>query len=121
MTDRVEKHVIEGVVVTPTTSDGTPLAQAFIEGTTEYDYADLPPRLRGNLEHWCDLFRAWAATHPKEYMLSHAPSARYGVPCPTCHAAPDQPCRARTSRRVTDTHSARIQAWVLGTRDQGNV
>jgi hypothetical protein len=40
---------------------------------------------------------------------SKAPSARYGVACPTCKAAADQPCRTRGSRRVTDTHAARIK------------
>ncbi|HET6916638.1 MAG TPA: hypothetical protein VFH56_11165 [Acidimicrobiales bacterium] len=40
---------------------------------------------------------------------SKAPSARYGVPCPTCGAKADEPCRTRKTRRVTDTHVARIE------------
>ncbi len=44
-------------------------------------------------------------------MASSAPSARYGVPCPRCKAAADEPCRA-ASGRVTDTHIARIDASV---------
>jgi hypothetical protein len=40
---------------------------------------------------------------------STAPSARYGVACPTCKAAADQPCRTLTTGRVTDTHAARIR------------
>lgn len=42
--------------------------------------------------------------------MSKAMSARYGVACPTCGVAPNEPCRARKSKRVTDTHAARIAA-----------
>lgn len=32
------------------------------------------------------------------------------VPCPSCGAPVGEPCRAITSHRVTDTHSARHRA-----------
>lgn len=41
---------------------------------------------------------------------STAVSAQYNVKCPTCAAAPQQPCRSKTTNRVTDTHRARIDA-----------
>jgi hypothetical protein len=39
--------------------------------------------------------------------------AQYGVACPTCNVGPYQPCRARGSRRVTDTHAARLNTAAL--------
>lgn len=46
-------------------------------------------------------------------MASKAPSAHYGVPCTTCNVAYNQPCRSRGSRRVTDTHRARVDLYWL--------
>lgn len=41
--------------------------------------------------------------------MSRAASAQYGVPCPTCKAGQDDPCRTLTTGRVTDTHVSRIE------------
>lgn len=41
---------------------------------------------------------------------SKAVSARYPVACPTCEAAPKKPCRSKITKRITDTHRARIDA-----------
>lgn len=41
--------------------------------------------------------------------MSRAVSAQYDVPCPVCLAKPKEPCRSRTTRRVTDTHYSRIE------------
>lgn len=38
-------------------------------------------------------------------------SARWDVPCPTCGAKPNDPCRAITSGRVSDSHAARRNLW----------
>lgn len=43
-------------------------------------------------------------------MTSTAPSTRYPAGCPTCGADVGQPCRSLRTRRVTDTHKARIGA-----------
>ena len=48
--------------------------------------------------------------HVTKWPISRAVSAQYRVQCPTCGAKPTQPCRARTTFRVTDTHAARITA-----------
>lgn len=45
--------------------------------------------------------------------LSKAASARYNVTCPVCKAEPKQPCRTRTTGRVTDTHMKRIDLQYL--------
>lgn len=40
--------------------------------------------------------------------MSGAVSAQYSVMCPICKALPFAPCRTLITRRVTDTHLARI-------------
>jgi hypothetical protein len=46
---------------------------------------------------------------------SGAVSAQYGAPCATCGAAPYEPCRTRQTRRVTDTHDARLRTVPITT------
>lgn len=41
---------------------------------------------------------------------SAAVSAQYPVGCDTCDAQVGDPCRSRLTRRVTDTHTARLEA-----------
>lgn len=41
-------------------------------------------------------------------MTSKAASAQYDRLCTVCWAEPGQPCRTRTTGRVTDTHLDRI-------------
>lgn len=48
-------------------------------------------------------------------MSSHI-SATYGVPCEKCGAKSDEPCRSLTTRRVTDTHLARRNAYGMRLR-----
>lgn len=43
--------------------------------------------------------------------MSGAASAQYDQRCPTCGAGPYEPCRTRTTQRVTDTHNARMVAY----------
>lgn len=43
-----------------------------------------------------------------------AASARYGVPCSTCAAGADDPCRSLVTGQVTDTHVARLKAYWAG-------
>lgn len=72
-------------------------------------------------EHEWDMVQAQVArmtgTDPKPYpgdaatstvKASGAVSAKYANTCPTCHAGPQEPCRSKITRRVTDTHRARI-------------
>lgn len=40
-----------------------------------------------------------------------AASAKYGVFCPKCGAAAEEPCRSLSTHRVTDTHAARIRLY----------
>lgn len=35
----------------------------------------------------------------------------YAAVCPTCGAKPDERCRTRTTRRVTDMHAERRGRW----------
>lgn len=61
----VARAVIEGVVVE---RDHTRLAQAMLEGTTEFDFAAgpyaIPDELRERLVQWCADLDAWdRATH----------------------------------------------------------
>lgn len=44
--------------------------------------------------------------------MSAAISARYGVACPICGAGPNEACRTLKTKRVTDTHKARIDLWL---------
>lgn len=53
---------------------------------------------------------ARAAQGKESRKASTAVSAQYNVTCPTCQAAPKAPCRSKITRRVTDTHRARIDA-----------
>lgn len=48
--------------------------------------------------------------------MSKAASAQYDVTCPKCLARPKEPCRSLRTRRVTDTHLARIDAAYPSTR-----
>lgn len=41
-------------------SDPERLAQAFVEGTTEYDLAEIPESARRDLVEWCAAFMEWA-------------------------------------------------------------
>lgn len=43
--------------------------------------------------------------------MTTAASARYDVPCSFCGAKAFEPCRSIKTRRVTDTHSARIHDY----------
>lgn len=43
--------------------------------------------------------------------VSRAVSAQYDVGCPVCSAGPNEPCRTRTTGRVTDTHLWRRDEW----------
>ena len=43
--------------------------------------------------------------------MSRSPSAKYGVPCGTCGAGADEPCRSAVTKRVTDTHAARLKLY----------
>lgn len=48
--------------------------------------------------------------------MSKANSARYTVTCRICGAAPGEPCRTRTTGRVTDAHNDRI--WLQHTTNR---
>lgn len=45
--------------------------------------------------------------------MSAAVSAQYDVGCPRCGAQAFEPCRSARTRRVTDTHAARMDRWGL--------
>lgn len=49
-------------------------------------------------------------TTPRKDVESKVVSAQYAVVCPTCGAGPKKPCRFKITKRVTDTHRARIDA-----------
>lgn len=47
-------------------------------------------------------------THPAARRPSRAVSAQYPNGCDTCGAGSYEPCRSKTTGRVTDTHMSRV-------------
>lgn len=64
------------------------LAQTFVEGTTDRDYADLPDVLRADLDAWCTRFLAW--TDPPVVA-----GEVVGCPVPGCDLSAGHPLAVR--------------------------